>query len=338
MNKIYLPFRVTWVAIIFRKIVCINLFIFFVLIPPVEARQQVENCKLHDFSNVYYLMDSADIASVAVFFNAAIDIAPEGENTSLTRQIGNRYRVFQYFDTPEKQLLANEKELVLIEDKNLPDYRENKKVIRYREIINSNPNFKYFKAKKYNKKNTLMDKHPLFGEVRRKDRLSLLSSIGLPESHVSKLRKTVEVYKNETAYIIQHYGVVKAEIALEEFHISNYGLPNTFSLLKFEFDDSSDDLNSLESQQIKGVLCKIKNIFNQQYPEIKGVSWVGYKTYFELSYRLFPLRGWVEQNLLYYRLIQAIVLGVIGSLFLYLCLGRYKKSTTYKVINSKNEI
>ena len=290
-------------------------------------------CESSEFSSRYFLLEANDVGLVSTFFGSFFEQYFQDFDPFLSKS-GERSRIERYFDSRDLDLHENDAELVLIVDKNLPSYRAGRERIVFRDEING---VKFeFEVKKYNKKISAFDKHALFGKVRRKDRQMLidkLKSIGL--SSVNQVDETLQVNHEELVVLFSHFGTHLAEISLDKFHISNFGLPNTYTLLKFEiFKEKLSGLKANEKKQLNSAFCDLVNDFQHKFSSLKPVGSFGYEQYTDLANKLLPSRSFYQRYPVAFEFGQIFVLVLIGFLILYLFLGRYSQGVSYRESNS----
>lgn len=299
----------------------------------------VSDCDLQTFNSKYYLVDVGDINTVSIFYRQLSDEYFENlENYS--RIVGRRTRQVAYYDSPNLALLANGMEISHILDKNLPNYREDKEKIIYRQKQNGTDITSTFLARTYKNKKEPLDKHPLLGLIKRKDRPGLMGTL---ESTLAikptDLKKTLTVDHNELVYLIEYLGITVGEIVLDEFHIHNYGVPNTSFLIKLNFHKTDvEALKPGESQQILDFFCKVDNDLNDRIPTITSKDQFGYSELSTIANEILPTRLLFLNYPMLVQLIQIILLSFIGFLFLYLLIGRYSKRTSFRSFSTTKNI
>ncbi len=301
---------------------------------PLILSEQVACSDNSNFSNSYYLIQVSDIAQVSQYFSKLSSLIEfKKENLRIGMQIGSNQLHYQYFDYPNQQLLKNNQELFLVINKLLPRYREDRETIYFLDNSNQTNPKHLFKTKNYKQKKTALDKHVLFSRVKRKDRLELQALIQYEKEELVNITPVIDIEAQEVIVLFTHFGRMQAKISMEEFHIANYGLPNTFSVLKFELlAPKTDSLTSKESIEIKKLVCNIKNDFTQKFPQIKQSPRPNYQFYHKNTHQLLPSRDLFERFPVIYKIGQASLLAFIGFLVLYLFIGRYSKVSIYKQI------
>ena len=245
--------------------------------------------------------------------------------------MGHRYRLETYFDFGGLDLLKKNIELVFSVNENLPEYRLDREKIFYRD--NKIPSgVSVYEVKRYNKKVSPLDKHPLFGKIKRKERPNLIKALDyvsdeIPEGVVKKL----SVDHEEIVYLIRHFGVETGAVTLDKFHISNFGIPNTSMLFKIEiYSDAEKKLTPYEKDQLNKFLCHIDFEFRKYLPHILGSSWFGYADYTKMANKMLPGRALFQQYPLLFYIGQILILSMVGFLFLYLIIGRYSRPAVFK--------
>ena len=290
-------------------------------------------------SNAYYLLGIADIEEVSRYFQTLSE-SHFKEIESFSAIVGQRDRLVTFYDTKDLGLLNQGIELLHVVDKKLPAYREDRESIYYRDDNDSITDIKRFEVKRYNKKVAPLDKHPLFGRVKRNQRENLADSIS---QRINAAPETISPYlkveHQEVVYLVSHYGSPYAEITLDKFHIINFGVPNTSTLIRYEiYPNSEFELTKRELDDLNAVFCSAQKEFTRRFPEIKPMSWFGYADYQRLATEILPSRVFFQRYPILFQLGQIAVLSFCGFLMIYLILGRYHKKVIYKVTknNSRN--
>jgi hypothetical protein len=286
----------------------------------------VEACESQGFESAYYLVGVSDAALAGTFFREVVETYE-----SLGGTMGHRYRVETYFDFRGLDLLKKSIELVFSVNENLPEYRPDREKIFYRD--NKSPSdVSVYEVKRYNKKISPLDKHPIFGKIKRKERPNLIKALDyvsdeMPEGVVKKL----SVDHEEIVYLIRHFGVETGAITLDKFHISNFGIPNTSMLFKIEiYSDAAKKLTPYEKDQLNNFLCHIDFEFRKYLPHILGSSWFGYADYTRMANEMLPGRVLFQKYPVLFYVGQILVLSIIGFFFLYLIIGRYSRHAVFK--------
>jgi hypothetical protein len=291
-----------------------------------------DNCKNQNFENVYYLLDYRTIDTASVLFQQ-IPLENTGMESRLVIKQGNRQRTLTYFDDNNLTLLNANKELLHIDDKHLPTFREEKEQVFFNDRIIEDKNKKFI-VKNYNRKLTPLDKHILFGRIKRKERpvlIELLSSAGIrrPET----VFESLEINSDEEVKLVTHFGLLYGAITLSMFNILDFGVPNTFFLLKLEvFSNENNNLTSSEKQSLNQLFCQIGKQFSEQLAEEAPLTSFGYTEYHDLALKVLPFRTVFRKHPVLFSIGQIVCLGFIGFLFMYLVLGRYTKHESYRKI------
>lgn len=337
MNKIYQQFDLNYLECFCQRTFYLAILLINLLFSHQIRADQIE-CINDALKNNYYLIESEDYFNVPLFFQKLNELSLEKYNMGLSHRIGQRHRLVQYFDYPERQLLKENKELVLILNQHLPEYRKDRYDIYFRDNNKKIPKELHIKQKTYNKKMSSMDKHIFFSHVRRKDRLALKALVKIKNhKRIEDLSPVLDINKEEVVFLLSHYGKAKFEISLENFYIINYELEKNFMLIKFEFQNEfRKALHEDEIIQIKKIVCLINNKFKQQFKHVSELSQPGYKYYNSLANKILPSRQWIKDKPMFYKLGQTVILSLIGFLLIYFVVGRYNKQTHIKVlINSR---
>ena len=291
-------------------------------------------CDSQHFNNVYYLVEPEKVTGVSLFFKNLFN--DDFENIEpFTSRVGNRNRIVNYYDTRLTSIMNTGHELYHTKDENLPDYRSGREKIIYREN-KSSPGFNSsYEVRRYNKKATALDKHPLFGKIRRKERYLLLDQLKqLDDFELSSLTRHMTVEHEELVFLVSHFSSHTAAVILDKFHISNFGLPNTHTLLKFEI--YPDQMKQLVAQEVYGLnraMCNLTQQFQEKFPSIKPLNTFGYQQYIHLANLQLPSRIYFQRYPWLFTLGQILVLLFIGFLILYLLLGRYKHAKHYRQVS-----
>jgi len=293
-----------------------------------------DRCQKRIFSNTYYLVDNKSAYGASIFLLNILksDIYQKANFIGFE---GVRDRVSTYYDFDDLELLNSNKELVHIIDTGLPQYHPGKQIISYINnkvkpaVINN------YAVKNYKKTISPMDKHPLFGRIKRKERTSLINSL-YPVSRNSPETITESLVMNskEKVHLVTLYGIPYGSVTLSQFTITNYGVPNTSLLLKIEKNNSShNQLTIYEKERLNLYLCSMSEQFHQQIPDIKASGQFGYAEYNKIATRNLPTRSLFRKYNLVFTIGQIISLGLTGFLIIWLFLGRYSKSNSYRKLS-----
>lgn len=294
----------------------------------------LEGCSIEDFKSTYYLINVADFGAVSSFYQGLSERYFDGIE-SFTGILGGRKRYEFYFDSEDLQLLKNGGELLISVEDNLPRYREEREKVVYRENVDNPYDINEYEVKRYTKKVTPLDKHPLFGRIKRNERPIIFEKLKMLESiSPERISERLKVEHDEIVFQISHYGVPTADIVLSKFHISNFGLPNTYTLLKFvQHDAAMAKLTEGEKKDLSLAMCQANRGFQAQFPHVKHVPWFGYANYHRLASEMLPSRTFFQNKLVLFQLGQIFVLCTIGFLLITLLLGRYQRGHTIRTIS-----
>ena len=285
-----------------------------------------------NFTHLYYEVELSEVPATSVFFNQMRD-KYFGETTNISGIVGNRTRSIVYYDSDTLDLLNNNSELYYVVDEQIPNYRTSRETIIYRRSLTTRGKQQVFEAKKYNRKSVPLDKHPLFGRVKRRERADLITSLSeFNENPAEQIKAVLEVKHEEVVYLFTRFGTTYGEIVLDKFHISSYGVPNTFTSLRFElFADKIYQLTDDEQHTITNMFCNTMLGFQNQFPSMRGVAQFNYADYFKLAIELLPTRMFFHRYPVVFQLGQIIILTVISFLVLYLLVGRYSRKQFYSL-------
>ncbi len=289
------------------------------------------SCENKGFDNIYYLIDKNNFYSASIFYQK-LEIIDSETETDFESLIGERERYSIYYDFDDLDILRADKELVYILDKDLLDFFPEREQIIYIDSQTIPVNINKFEVKKYNKKISPLDKHPLFSQVKRKQRTILIDRLAnISKSPPESISESIKLELSENVHFITLYGTNIGAITLSRFTISNYGVPNTSLLLKIEkFYNRQDDLIEHERDYLNTFFCRIAERFEMQFPQIEPASWFGYRDYNQLALENLPSRAFFRKYPEIFSIGQIIILIFIGFLLIYLILGRYSKSDSYR--------
>ena len=125
---------------------------------------------------------------------------------------------------------------------------------------------------------------------------------------------------------------------MSRFNISDYGVPNSSLLVKFEkFHDIEDKLTENETKSLDTFFCQLEKSFQINFPHIKSVPWFGYAEYYQLAIDNLPSRAFFRKHPEIFTIGQIFILSFIGFLFITLILGRYSKRDSHSRISKLNE-
>ena len=297
----------------------------------------LNSCDSQDFDNAYYLFDKNDFIAAGDFF-LLNDLLFPFEKTNFLTLLGQRDRITTYYDFDDLELHNANKELVHILDINLPDYRAEKEQIIYIDNLSTSEITQWFEVKKYNKKVSPLDKHPLFSRIKRKERSILIDQLSaISKDSPESISESLQIRSVEKVHLITLFGIPHAAITLSKFTISDIGVPNTSLLLKIEiFHDNQDKLIKQEKKYLNSLFCRIDENFQRRFPHIKSYAWFGYVEYNKLATNFQPSRALFRKYPEIYSIGQIICLSFIGFLFIYLILGRYSRQDSYGKVSKMN--
>jgi hypothetical protein len=296
-------------------------------------------CNIQDSPNIYYQVGVADVEAVSLYYNKLSE-DHFSEIDSFTAIKGKRERIETFYDTRELSYLQNEIELFHMVNTKLPLYREDREHVVYNNNSELNPLLKHYEVKRYNKSNTALDKHPLFGRVKRKERPDLLAVLSVQNKIAPvEIAPKLKVEHQEVVYLVTHYGNPYAEITMDQFHIVNFGVPNTNTLLKYHvYPNHLDELNKQERDTLYNAFCSARRGFEERFPYLTPLSRFGYTEYTAMATAMLPGRVYFQRHLWLFKLGQVFVLIFCSFLVIYLILGRYQKQNIYnqRKIYSRN--
>ncbi len=300
-------------------------------------------CDRGEFSNVVYFLDVNSIALVSKFFHQIPSAYFVRDDTLFEVSKGIKPRTEIYFDDNDFSLLKKKHELFVTEDINLPIYRTGREQVIFKD--NNSGNFESFETKSYKKKVTPLDKHKLFGRIKRKQRQLLIDKLGaISTTTAEEFSTNFQVQHHEVVQFYRHYGVTYGTITLDQFDIADFGIPNTFSLLRFElYLDKMNQLQEKERTYLLEAFCNARSGFNSRFIDIPAALKFGYSEYHQLALDLLPSRSFFKKYPMLYQLGQIFILLIIGFLFIFLLVGRYRsrhssREVTINQIVKENDI
>ena len=320
--------------LILRTVFPVILYASFISVSNASENSIQDRCQNRIFNNTYYLIDNVYADHTSVFLQNILKSNIDQE-VNFIGFVGVKDRVTTYYDFDDMELLKSNKELVHILDIDLPQYHPGKQIISYinnefkPSVINN------YEVKNYKKTISPMDKHPLFGRIKRKERTSLINSL-YPVSRNSPETITESLVMNskEKVHLVTLYGIPYGSVTLSQFTITNYGVPNTSLLLKIEKNNSShNQLTIYEKERLNLYLCSMSEQFHRQIPDIKASGQFGYAEYNKIATRNLPTRSLFRKYNLVFTIGQIISLGLTGFLIIWLFLGRYSKSNSYRKLS-----
>jgi len=291
-------------------------------------------CENQGFENAYFLIDKNDFYSASVFYQE-ITVISSIKETNFESLVGQSDRIRIYYDFDDLDILNNKNELVSVLNSNFPDYFSVREQINYIDTQTKPVNITKFEVKNYNRKITPLDKHRLFGRIKRKERSVLIDQLAnISKSSPESISESLKIKSSDNIYFIMLYGVSHGAITLSRFTISNYGVPNTSLLLKIEkFRDIEDNLTGHETKSLDAFFCQIEKTFQIQFPHIKSIPWFGYAEYYQLAIDNLPSRAFFRKYPEVFTIGQIIILSFIGFLFITFILGRYSKRDSYSKVS-----
>ena len=279
----------------------------------------------------YFLIETQDVLAASLFFNNLEQTSLSKKNQEFGINTGEREKIYKYYDFSDYKLLIQEKELSLVVENNLPTYKNNRNVIRYIDNTNIPDKIKTYRAQSYKRRTTDSDKHELIGLIKRKKREQLLKTLSL--YNVNELIQVIEVKSKEKVFLINHFGKPAAEITFQNLQIDNYGIIKTYYVLKFEYIHNSATLSNNDFFQLKKIMDEIKAAFKVSFPSIEEQTWIGYAFYTNLVRAQLPIKAWIDNHPLLFKMSQAFFLSLFFFLILYLSLNYYKKNKHINIIS-----
>ena len=298
------------------------------------AEENPPSCGREDFQNAYYLIGVESIAAISEFFFSIPSTYRLSEDSSFIVHYGRKNRLQTYFDDNDLSLLNQQRELSLTLNQDMPKYKREREVVFYKDNSTTPAQVTNYEARRYNKKISPLDKHVILGRIQRRLRPLLIAKLeSLPGVSVNNIGVGLKIEHRESVLMYRHYGNNYGAVTLDRFHLSNYGVPNTFSLLRFEIDASmQQQLQQHERDELYQVFCRASQGFQQRYPQLQLSRQFGYAEFHQLAETLLPTRMLFAKYPILYKVGQIIILALIGALFLCLFLGRYTKHKGYRAI------
>mgnify|MGYP006935335699 CR=1 FL=1 len=295
-------------------------------------------CKGDGFINVYYELTHFDIQSVYGHIDSVEERELQTDKAIFFKLNGERKRTEIFYDDMDLVFLKNNVELVFIENKGLPYYRKGRESIKFIDRSVQHEDV-HFEVKKYNKKTSPLDKHVFFSKVRRKDRPLLLNKIeAISDLPIQDIQQAIKVEHHEKVSLYRLYGNSFAEVTLDNFSITNFGLPNNKTLLKIEiYDDTRNLLTESEKQQLEDKFCHINVALNTKFTSLIPLSYYGYSDYIQSADTQFPGRLFFKRYPEVFHIGQALLLSSIGFLFIYLLFKNYSQRTDARVFITRSE-
>lgn len=301
------------------------------------ARQN--DCDSHGFDNSYYVIGEKDFIAASAYYLNIPKINSDGKTRFLS-QIGQRKRTATYYDFDDLALLNAHKELLHVFDTDVPNYFADREQVQYIDMQATSNNTYIFDVKDYNKDVSSLDKHPLFGRVKRKQRPQLIENLEtVSKVAVESVFEHLRIESQDSVHFITLYGITYGTVILSRFSIYNFGIPNSSLLLKFEKNNEKQSaLTIQERKYLDTFFCEINEQFQLQFPYIKHFSWFGYSQFNDLAVDYLPNRAFFLKHPELYSIGQIVCLTLIGFLFIYLFIGRYSKSSSCrKIIEYKSK-
>ena len=338
MIRIYLLYRVVKLSFIIKTFYALVALAMTTIIANALTEDISQNtCENQGYNNAYFLIDKNDFYSAAVFYYkiGVIDSITESNFESL---IGQSDRTRIYYDFDDLDILSVNNELVSILNSDFRDYFTEREQINYIDTQTTPANINNFEVKYYNKKISPLDKHPLFSRIKRKERSILTDQLANISSHPPEsISESLQIKSFDNIHFILLYGVPYASITLSRFSISNYNVPNTSLLIKFEkFHDIEDKLTKNETKSLDAFFCQIEENFQIEFPHIKSLQRFGYAEYYQLAIDNLPSRVFFRKYPEVFTIGQIIILSFIGLLFISLISGRYLKRDGYSRVSKLN--
>ena len=282
-------------------------------------------CNNRPFQNAYYLLTPPDFHKASNFYLSIPDHDSSGDH-ELKNVTGERLRTETFYDDEDRSLLKSGAELSSSVIESLADYEAERETVVFIDHTIKPIERSTFVVRHYNRRATKLDKHPLFGKIKRSDRAPLIDKIASRANmHAQEdLQAALTIEHHGLSQLYRYFGIAYGAISLEEVNIKIFGMNKPYVVLKFELlQDKIQTLTNRELGDLSNVLCRNEVAFKQQYPEIPSFPWLGYSTYMKLADEALPHRSFFRKYPLLYKLGQILLLGFFGLLVLCLLLGRH---------------
>jgi hypothetical protein len=339
MNRIYFLHRYLTSSFISKALCLIIAYVISSLANIAMADEDfLDTCKNKEFQNTYYhLLNNNDIAAASFFFHQVPVLTPNEEFRFLGL-IKQWDKSITYYDYDNLQLLNANKALAHVIENHLPKYVQ-RETIKFIEQPTQPDSSTDYDVKYYNKKLTLLDKHPLFGKVKRKDRPVLINKLyAINKAKPESISESLKVDSIEKVKLITYFGTPYAAITLSRLTVTDYAIPNISYLLKFEIFYSNLNKSTVdEKNALNNFLCILDKQFQSQLPHIQSSSWFGYTQYYKFAETVLPSRTFFRRFPELYSWGQIFSLVLLGFLFIYLVLGKYSKRANYRKVYRYNK-
>ncbi len=281
----------------------------------------------------YYLVSLDEIPLVSAYFRELPETVFE-DFEGFTLSVGKRQRRDIYYDYDSEDLLHAGKELFFRENLYLPRYRDDREQVVFVDRDESIRRHVY-QVKKYKKNISPLDKHPLIGRVRRKDRPILQESLGnisLGNAMID-LQAQLTVVHQERSYIFTHLGEEYGSIVLDHVSMRVFGLEHSAVVLQCSL---KPEVSSPEDGQLlEAYFCRAQQALEQRLGRRWNGEYIGYKEYHAMADGVLPNRRWMMNHPWIYKLGQVLILAVMGFLVLYLLIRRIPDRTSHRVVLRK---
>jgi len=219
---------------------------------------------------------------------------------------------------------------------NLPIFRASREQVVFANHGIVSPSIQHFEVKKYNKKKSPIDKHPLLGIIKRKERQLLLSL--LPgNGNIKSLSEKLNATHDEVVFLISHLGTECGSISLNNITLANFGIPTSHTVFKIESNSYAlSHLKEAEKTELMHALSTIDNAFQEQFPHISPTNNFGYTEAHDLANKNLPTHNLFTRYPTLYQLGQIVVLVFIGWIFLYLPINRHSYKPIHRIITRRN--
>lgn len=283
----------------------------------------------------YYFVSLDEIPLVSEYFKGLPEVLFD-DLEGFTLSMGTRHRRDTYFDFDSEELLHAGKELFFRENLYLPRYRDDREQVVFVDRDESIRRHVY-KVKKYKKNISPLDKHPLVGRVRRKDRPMLRESLGDTSlgNAMLDLKAQLTVLHQERSYIFTHLGEEYGSIVLDHVSMRVFGLEHSAVVLRFSL---KGQVSSPEDRQLlEEYFCRVQQALEQRLGRSWNGEYIGYKEYRAMADGVLPNRRWMMNHPWVYKLGQVLILAVMGFLILYLLIRRLPDRTPHRVVLRKQD-
>lgn len=238
----------------------------------------------------------------------------------------NKTRQEEFFDTPKFRLYRQGAALYLHKNTFLTKYNTQKLRVFFQQ--SANEPLMVFSAQQYKKKSNEIERHPLFGILKKKQRPELKKILKNQSiTHISELKPILNVDHTIQSYPVYLYYTQLAEIQLDHATTDVYGFEKNNLIFRYQVFPANiaNHLTPFQQQHAEQLLSDLRCYFTQEISAFKPIRELDYHYYYEQVEKEFPWYSFFSRFPMVFKLGQIVLLCAFGFLIICLLLLRLEK-------------